>query len=324
MDTRRQQAARRGAIAGAVVALAVALTGCQTGAAAPPPTVPLPAGATVADISASGGDLFFESEVGSPSVVLYDRLTGSGGQLWLYDDSTRTRVDLGIPFTGTSQASASTDARVVVFSSPDPALQNGPLAKNCRFQTSPVAPFQPSYCSELYLLDRTDGTRRPLTGIAGSSLNSSTVPVVSPDGLSVTYWSSNTPGPSPERFVMDIATGAISPAPAEPDPNSWDHGTYHVTWSSSDGLVRTDTATGDVVQLSPGGSNTPWDRSADGRYVVMGSYSTTFQVIDVVDGSARTIPVPNIDDDATRYVGVLYVDSPGIDRLITGDIPPES
>ncbi len=324
-DARVARAARRGAIAAGVAALAIVLTGCPVPpGTSTPTTVPAPAGATVVDISPTGGDLFLESEVGSPSVVLYDRLTTSGGRVWLYDDATRTRTDLGIPFPGSQQVSASADGQVVVYSSRDPQLQSGPLAANCQVRPAPFTPLQTAYCAELYLLDRSDGTTRPLTGVGGSSTTSSSAPIVAPDGASVTFLSTTGPESTPVRLVMDVATGEISPAPPLPEPDTWDHGPYHLTWTYADGLVRTDTTTGDAAVLSPGGSNTPWDRSADGRYVVMGSSATGFRVLDVVDGSERTIPVPDIDDDATRYVGVLYVDAPGIDRLVTGDIPPEA
>ncbi|UDY35848.1 hypothetical protein [Dermatobacter hominis] len=317
------RAARRRVFAVATALVVGAVTACQPGTSAPPPTVPLPAGATVVDISPPGGDLFLESEVGSPSVVLYDRLSGAGGDLWLYDDSTGTTEDLGLPFT--ARASASNDGSVIVFSSADPTLQTGPLAANCKVQPAPFTPLQTAYCSELYLLDRTDGTTHPLTGVGGSSTVSSTSPIVSADGTTVTFWSGTGPvGPPPVRLVMDLATGAVSPAPPLEDPNSWDYGQLHLTWTYEDGLVRTDTITGDVEQLALGGSNTPWDRSSDGRYVVMGSYADGFDLLDVVDGSTRAVPVPNVDDTATRYVGMLYVDAPGADRLIVGDIPPEA
>ena len=323
MDVTRSRATRRAGFAAAVAGLVVALSACQPGTSAPPPTVPLPAGATVVDVSPPGGDLFLESEVGSPSIVLYDRLTGAGGNVWLYDDSTQTSVDLGIPFS--SPASATADGRIVVYSSTDPALQNGPVALNCKAQTSPAAPLLPSYCSELYLLDRTDGTTRPLTGITGSSTVSNVAPVVSPDGSTVTYWTTvGSWGAATVHLMMDVMTGAITPAPPEPNPHAWAYGQYQLEWTGADGLVRTDTVSGDVEQLSPGGNNVPWDRSADGRYVVMGSYASGFVVLDVADRSERSIPVPFINDDATRYVGVLYVDSPAVDRLIAGDLAPES
>jgi hypothetical protein len=145
---------------------------------------------------------------------------------------------------------------------------------------------------------------------------------VSPDATSVTFSvSRGVPESSDVRKVLDLATGVVTDAPPPSVPDRWSRGGADVFWQDG-GLFTEDLSTGTVTRISPAGQGALLDVSADGRYFVVEVPIGTYHLIDADDGSDTSVPVAHVDDDATRYAGVMYADAPGADRLVVGPVTP--
>jgi hypothetical protein len=260
-------------------------------------------------------------------IVLQHQWIGPGdpvnGRYSLYDDATGVTTLLPVKEGQSSAVRLLPDARRIVFSSNDPDLQSGPVAKNCSQYNGILQPLTRTYCAELYLYDLVDGSLRQLTGIGGSSPLHNVPIGHSADGRTVDYTSSNRipEGGGPTYFHrVDLETGEsvdIDP----PDCCSWLRGDRRIEWHrSSATLTSEDLATGEVTILSSGVGTDVARRTDDGRFVVLVDEAMRYDLIDIDTGTDRRVPGPWVSDDGARYLLTQLIQPGNFPRLVVGPV----
>lgn len=314
---------------GALAAVAASLVGvaCQT----PPAPQTLPAGGRVIVNTPPGTFVELETASGDLSRLVYEQgsyseffAENSGGSYRLYDDATGTTTALPFPRRAyETGVSLSADGRTLVFASPDPSLQEGPVALNCRDDNGLFQPMTPTYCAELYRYDIDTGAVQQLTGLDAPSMLHNTRPRVSADGSSVDFAiSSLIPESGSSEARLDLATGEVVDLGTD-SILEWDRGDTIVSWTSYlFRLAATDVASGEVTLLPTPLYATYESSAANGRYIVFSATGGRF-LVDTVEATMRTIPGTWVDDTATEYVLVQNNVAPsGGGRVIVAPIDP--
>jgi hypothetical protein len=257
-----------------------------------------------------------------------------GGRYWLYDDHAKTSTLLPVRqdergwLTGVS---IGPDGRWVVFASPDPTLQVGPVSRNCWRSDGFFLPMTAIYCAELYRYDLDTGELTQLTGLGGSSQEHHVEPEVSADGLTVRYlYGPLIPESGVDAQRLDLASGVVEEI-ADEFTLTWDRGTHDVVWDGRSGILRSiDHATGQSTNLFGAASDVYWARawsSDDGRFLVLTSggpdVPDIFRLVDTDTGAVRAVVSPWLSDDATSFALVQRNVAPiGDDRLVLAPLPP--
>jgi Tol biopolymer transport system component len=323
----------------AAVLIASGATACF-----PPGSIPVeqslpPGGRTIAT-GLPGAGMWIEDTDDDLSAVVYGQNYYTfpnqyphGGRYWLYDDHAKASTLLPVredPLAGPSGVGVGPDGRWVVFASPDPDLQVGPVERNCVRFDGLFQPMPAIYCAELYRYDLASGELTQLTGLGGSSEFHHVDPDVSADGSSVQFMY----GPAiPEAGMterrLDLATGVVEDLPFA-WCCTWQRGTDEVRWDEQTGvLTSTDLGTGEVTTLFGGGDAywyLAWS-SDDGRFVVLSSAASPsrdiFRLVDTDDGSVREVPSQWISQDGSHYaLRQQNVAPTGDDRLVLGPVQP--
>ncbi len=301
--------------------LAVVATACP-----PPPTgQQVPPGGRVVATSAQGTSLKIEDASDDLSRIVYGRAAQTtydysqdGGAYYLYDDAAGSTTELPFAREHATSVGISGDGATVVFSSPDPALQVGPTAVNCRRWNGLFLPLVPVYCAELYRYDPATGAVEQLTGLSGSSLWHNVDPEVSDDGSIVEYSvTSLVPESGSTSARMDIASGVVESLAYTPCCR-WDRGDTIVMWDPSYQRLRsTDVATGQVTELLSLDGAELASSAANGRYVVLRDRVGAHHLVDTDTGDVRLIPGSWVDDVAETFAVVQSNVAPsGTNRLI--------
>jgi Tol biopolymer transport system component len=307
------------------IAAAVVAAGCQT----PPTDQSVPPGGRVISTSPAGTFLEIEAASGDLSRVVYEQYayasSSNGGSFHLYDEATGTTTPLPFPRRSPQTGvSISADGETIVFSSPDPSLQDGPVPMNCRDYTGTFQPLTPTYCAELYLYDPDTGTVRQLTGVDTPSTLNNSQPRVSADGSTVEFRiSSLVPESGAAAGRLDLATGEIEELPWTHEL-VWDRGDTVVRWLSYlFRLTVTDVASGEVTVLATEDPLTYESSAGNGRYLVFTEATGRRRLVDTVEGTTRPVLGVWVDDTATEYVTVQNRVAPsGGGRVIIAPLDP--
>lgn len=324
---------RRTAVTAALVGLVVLATACP-----PPGGFPVeqavPPGGRIVVQGLPNANMAIESINGDLSAVVYlqDYYTfpdqwSTGGRFWLYDDRTGASTLLPVRYErseGPSGVSVSPDGRWVVFASPDPALQVGPTAMNCRRYDGFFQPMPPIYCAELYRYDLVTEELEQLTGLGGSSPYHHLSPTVLADGRTVEFeYGPGVPESGSWTKRLDLETGVIVDVPDEPCC-TWVRDTYDVVWVEWTSTIRkVDRATGEVTTLFTDDERY-WARmwsSDDGRYHVFSAGSpetpTVYRLIDAEEETVREVLSEWFSQDGSTFAVVQRNVAPtGDDRLV--------
>ncbi len=330
---------RRLAVTAAMVGLVVLATACP-----PPGSIPVeqavPPGGRIVAQGLPSANMWIESVNGDLSAVVYgqDYYTfpdqhSRNGRYWLYDDRTGTSTVLPVrrePAEGPSGVGVSPDGRWVVFASPDPALQVGPVAMNCRRWDGLFLPMPPIYCAELYRYDLVTQQLVQLTGLAGSSLSHHVAPKVLADGRTVEFeYGPAIPESGMSTKRLDLETGTIVD-----DPSgiccTWARDTYDVVWTEHTSTIKkVDRASGAVTTLFTDDEDRSWARlwsSDDGRFHVFshGGPETPdiFRLIDAEEETVRVVLSQWFSQDGSTFALVQRNVAPtGDDRLVLAPAP---
>lgn len=301
--------------------------GCQT----PPVGQAVPPGGRVIATTAPGSYIELETASGDLSRLVYEQgsysqffAENSGGSYQLYDEATGTTTQLPFPRRAyETGVSLSADGRTLVFASPDPSLQDGPVPLNCRDYNGFFQPMTPTYCTELYRYDIDTGAVQQMTGLDAPSNFHNSRPNVSADGSTVEFTiSSLIPESGSALARLDLATGEIEELPYS-HVLEWDRGDTIVSWTSYlFRLAATDVASGQVTLL-PAPLNATYESSAaNGRYIVF-SGTGGRHLVDTVEVTMRTIPGTWVDDTATSSLLVQNNVAPsGGGRVIVAPLDP--
>jgi hypothetical protein len=317
----------------AVVVVVLAATACFPQGGASPTYPPLPAGGRVLVTGAVGFTMLIEDASPDLSRVVvaqlhYDNSAyhQSSGRFSLYDDATRTTTLLPVPPSyAPTTVRLLPDGHRIVFSSNDPALQSGPVSKNCTQYNGFFQPLTSTYCSEVYLYDLADGSIRQMTGLGGSSPLHNNLGAVSPDGTTVDYVSENPipegGGPTIHRR-LDLVTGVSVDIDPPTGCCSWVRGNHRIVWSPAPSLTSEDLDTGDVTTFDIGDALVFDSRTADGRFAVLENEAVRFHVIDTDTGADRLLPSRWISEDGSHYlVAQSYVLPENRPRLVLAPVP---
>jgi hypothetical protein len=320
----------------AAVVVVLAATACFPQGGASPTYPPLPAGGRILFTGGVGYSMSIEDA--SPdlsrsvvALVHYDPTssTQSSGRFYLYDDATRTTTLLPVPPSyAPTTVRLVPDGHRILFSSNDPTLQSGPVAKNCVQYNGFFQPLTFTYCAEIYLYDLADGSIRQMTGLGGSSPLHNELGDVAPDGTTVDYISSN---PIPEGGSeihyrrLDLVTGASVDIGPPGTCCSWVRGNHRIVWNPSGptpSLTSEDLDTGEVTTLISDDAIVLVSRTDDGRFAVLENDVLRFHVIDTDTGADRLLTSRWISEDGSRYLvaqqNVLPENRP---RLVVAAVP---
>lgn len=324
---------RRSAVLAAVALLAAVAVSCGP-LPGSPKEQPLPPGATVLATSPPGTSLHVEAATGDLSRIVVGRgsstqydLMGSTGSYSLIDTASGATTPL--PFTrlyGYTTVDVSGDGSTVVFSSPDPALQVGPVSANCFRVVGLFQPLVPMQCAELYRYDVATGQVDQLTGLSGSSTLHQVNPELSFDGSSVQFEvAALLPETGPSAARLDLVSGEVQEVPWE-QCCRWERTDTTVVWDPSYmELTVTDVATGAQTVLPTPFPAEYVSSAGVGRFVVLDALSAPHRVIDTVDGTSRTVPGTGawVDDTGSRYVTAQTNLAPrGDARVLIGPLDP--
>lgn len=298
----------------------------------PPSPQTLPPGARVIATTPARSYVEVETASGDLSRVVYEQgpfsdffLSNSGGAFYLVDEASGTTTQLPFPRRGSQTGvGLSGDGQTLVFASPDPSLQEGPVPMNCRTDNGLFQPLTPTYCTELYLYDIDTGDVQQLTGLDAPSMFHYIRPRVSADGSTVDFTISpliRESGSTGAR--LDLATGEIQ-ALAPDAPLEWDRGDSIVQWTNYDfRLTATDVSSGEVTVLPTPLYATYVSSAANGRYIVFLSDTGGHYLVDTEEATMRPIPGTWVDDTATDYVLAQNNVAPsGGGRVLVAPIAP--
>lgn len=329
------RATRRGAAAlTAVVAVMLVAAACgplppDATIPPPPPTdQPVPPGGEVIATSPWGTSLGVEAATsdlehvvyGQSPVLQYDRHYLSG-KYFFHDGTSGTTTELPfareLPYAGVDVAE---DGTRIVFASPDPDLQVGPVEQNCRRDNGLFQPLTPIHCSELYLYETGSGEIRQLTGLDGSSSLHNIAPELASDGATVEFVEGSLLGEAGRSAArIDLDTGVVEELPWE----------YCCSWDRGDTIVRagsgfvtsTDVATG-VSRTLPAPSPALYLSAADnGRWIVVHDGRGGNHLVDTELETYRQIPGSWVDDAAANQLVVQQNVAPtGGARLIVAPL----
>ncbi len=318
----------RAALSMTVVVTVVTLLGtaCQE----PPSDAAVPTGGRIIATTPPGTYVEIETASDDLSRVVYEQgpytdyyLLRSGGSFHLIDESTGTTTRLPFPRRGgQTGVSLSADGTTLVFSSPDPTLQSGPVPMNCRDWHGLFQPLTPTYCAELYRYDPDTGEVEQLTGLDEPSPFHNVNPRLSADGSSVEFTiSSLVPESGSIRGRLDLATGLVEELPAS-SVVTWDRGDTVVEWTPDlSRLTSTDVATGAVTRLPTPEPSELVSSSGNGRYVVLTAGNGWHHLVDTVEATTRVIPGTWVDDTASNYLMAQNNVAPdGRGRVINGPL----
>ncbi len=300
---------RRASLGMTVAVTVVTLLGsaCQE----PPSDRAIPSGGRIIATTPAGTYIEIETASDDLSRVVYEQgqygdyyTFDSGGSFHLIDEVTGTTTQL--PFSrrsGKTSVGLSADGSTLVFSSPDPTLQSGPVPMNCRDSHGLFQPMTPAYCAELYRYDLDTGEVEQLTGLDEPSTRHHINPKLSADGSTaeITITSLVAEGSS-RQGRLDLATGEIELLPST-SVITWDRGDTVVEWTYyAFRLTSTDVATGVVTRLPTPEPSELTSSSDNGRYVVLTAGNGWHHLVDTVDGTTRVIPGSWVDDTAQEYL----------------------
>jgi len=296
----------------------------------PPSDRAVPTGARVIATTPPGTYVEIETASDDLSRVVYEQgpyrdyyMLDSGGSFHLIDETTGTTTEL--PFrrsSGKTGVGLSGDGTTLVFSSPDPALQSGPVPMNCRNWHGFFQPLTPTYCAELYRYDLDTGEVEQLTGLDEPSRFHNVRPKLSADGSTVEFTiSSLVPESSSIGARLDLASGALEEFP-ESSVVRWDRGDTVVEWTSYLSLLTsTDVATGAVTRLPAPEQSELVSSSGNGRYVVFTAGNGWHHLVDTVEATTRVIPGTWVDHTASNYLLTQNNVAPdGRGRVIVGPL----
>jgi hypothetical protein len=217
----------------------------------------------------------------------------------------------------------------VILASPDPALQVGPLAKNCRRYDNLFSPLVPIYCAELYRYDLETEELVQLTGLDGSSGMHHLRPRVLPDGRTVEFdYSPAIPETGSVRLRLDLETGEVTNAPGG-ICCTWVRDGYDVVWTEyGSRITKVAHPSGEetVVFHDPARYWALMWSSDDGRFHVISAGSpdtaTSYRLIDVELETVKTVKTEWFSQDGSKYALVQRNVAPnGDDRLIIAPTP---